>query len=155
MIGGPGRAPHNLIRGILEGLCYALRGWVPAYTKSDLENTANLAYTKSDLENAPNLFVDAAHGPGRIGWVSRVLTGRGSDARCCPCWVTAQHSVELWGVLAGLERTKGPTNLFVDNTVGEGNHHPARVATHHEVPGTQIALVGGGGYCSCIMYPLS
>ena len=49
------RAPPNLVRGILEGLCCALRGWVPACTQH--------TFTR-----APCLFVDAAQGPGGY-WV--------------------------------------------------------------------------------------
>ena len=45
------RTPPNLVGGILEGLCCAVRGWVPAYTQH--------TYT-----HAPRLFVDAAQGPG-------------------------------------------------------------------------------------------
>ena len=49
------RAPPNLVRGILEGLCCALRGWVPACTQHT-------------FTHAPRLFVDAAQGP-RGYWV--------------------------------------------------------------------------------------
>ena len=46
----------------------------------------------------------------------RVWDRTGPWIRRCPRWVTSQQSAELWGVLARLERAKGPTNLFVDNT---------------------------------------
>ena len=44
------RAPPNLVRGLLEGLCCALRGWMPACTPHT-------------FTHAPCLFVDAAQGP--------------------------------------------------------------------------------------------
>ena len=94
-------APPNLVMGVLEGLCCALRGWGPTCTPN--------TFTK-----APNLFVDAAQGPGGC-WVG-ISNPKGPWIRRCPCWVTSQQSAELWGILAGLERARGPANLFVDNT---------------------------------------
>ena len=45
------RVPSNPVRGVLEGLCCALCGWVPACTPDT-------------FAHAPNLFVDVAQGPG-------------------------------------------------------------------------------------------
>ena len=97
---GP-RAPPNLVRGILEGLCCALCGWVPACTQH--------TFTR-----APCLFVDAAQGLG--GYLVGIRDQAGSWIRRRPHRVSSEQSAELWGVLAGLERAKGPTNLVVDNT---------------------------------------
>ena len=95
------RAPPNLVGGLLEGLCCALRGWMPACTQHT-------------FTSAPCLFVDAAQGP-RGYWVG-IWDRTGPWIRRCPRQITSEQSAEPWGVLAGLERAKGPTNLFVDNT---------------------------------------
>ena len=74
------RAPPNLVRGILEGLCCALRGWVPACTQHT-------------FTHAPRLFVDAAQGLGGY-WVG-IWDKAGPWIRRCPRWVTLQQSAEL------------------------------------------------------------
>ena len=96
---GAARAPPNLFRGILEGLCCALRGWMPACTQH--------MFTRAPCH------VDAAQ--GLRGYWLGIWDQAGPWIRRCPRWVTSQQSADFWGVVAGLERDKGPTNLFVDN----------------------------------------
>ena len=69
------RAPPNLSRGLLEGLCCALRGRMPASTPHT-------------FTHAPCLFVDAAQGPGGY-WVG-ISDRTGPWIRRCPRWVTSQ-----------------------------------------------------------------
>ena len=68
-----------------------------------------------------------------------------------PYSVTSQQSAELWGVLTGLQRARGPTNLFV--AAGEANialpeeQHIMRCLAHR--------LCWQGGHYSYIMCLLS
>ena len=74
------RAPPNLVRDLLEGLCCALRGWMPACTPHT-------------FTHAPCLFVDAAQGLGGY-WVG-IWDRTDPWIRRCPRWVTSQQSAEL------------------------------------------------------------
>ena len=74
------RAPPNLVRGVLECLCCALCGWVPACTPDT-------------FAHAPNLFVDIAQGPGGY-WVG-MRNQAGPWIRRYPRLETSQQSAAL------------------------------------------------------------